>query len=180
MRDIFLLLMLSSTILAHCQTDLTVTEFKNSKVISTNFTVPLVRFNFVNQTEDSMEKGNVTFFNSVGAGVSYNFGRLFQYQNKENEIVENEFINIIGFQAGFLFSAKTDDPPTNIFALTAGVTILDFHVGYGYELGTISQNQKRGFITISYSIPVSKLTKAGLFVIDKGTKADKSTDQSTF
>lgn len=180
MKNLYLLMVLSFPLFLQSQTDLKVTEFKKSQVISTNFTVPLVRFNFVEETVDSMEKGNVTFFNSVGAGVSYNFGRLFQHENNDGEIVENQFINIIGFQAGFLFSAETADPPTNIFALTGGINILDFHVGYGYELGTIAENQKRGFITISYSIPVSKLTKAGLFVIDKGVKANKTTDKSTF
>ncbi len=180
MRTFLLCMVLLSGMLLRGQTDLKVTEFKDSQVISTNFTVPLVRFNFVEQTENNLEKGNVTFFSSVGAGVSYNFGRLFQHENNDGEIVENEFMNIIGVQMGFLFSAKTSDPPTNIFALTTGINILDFHVGYGYELGTISENQKRGFLTISYSIPISKLTKAGLFVINKGRLANKENDRSTF
>ncbi len=180
MKNFYLLMVLSFPVFLISQTDLKVTEFKNSQVISTNFTVPLVRFNFVEETAGSMEKGNVTFFSSVGAGVSYNFGRLFQYENNDGEIVENQFMNIIGLQVGFLFSAETADPPTNLFAITSGINILDFHVGYGYELGTIAENQKRGFITIAYSIPVSKLTKAGLFVRKRGTKADKAKDTSTF
>ena len=163
------------------QTSLEVKEYKKSEVISTNFTVPMVRFNFIEDSEDSLKKGNVTFFNSVGAGVSYNFGRLFQYTNDNNEVVNNEFINIIGFQVGFLFSAETADPPTNNFALTAGVTILDFHFGFGHELGTITEDQKRSFITIAYSIPISKLTKAGLFVRKRGNEVtDKTKDASTF
>ncbi|TVZ14337.1 hypothetical protein [Maribacter sp. MAR_2009_72] len=178
MKKAVILLIMLMTLTSYSQS-LSVTEYKNSKVLNTNFTVPLVRFNFIDDTADELAKGNVTFFSSVGAGISYNLGRLYQTTDGNSKITDNEFNNIIGVQAGFLFSAKTGTTPTNIFALTAGINILDFHVGYGYELGTIEENQKRGFLTISYSIPVSKLTKAGLYIINKGEEV-QADEKSTF
>lgn len=158
---------MSSTI-AQSKT-LTFTEYKWSQVITTNFTVPMVRFNFVEETEDLKAKGSVTFFNSVGAGISFNWGSLYEATDNDSLVNNHEFKNVIGVQTGFLFSADTGDASTNIFALTLGVNVLDFHVGYGYELGTITENQKRGFLSIAYSIPISKLSKSGLFIVERGT-----------
>ncbi|UNY98281.1 hypothetical protein MQE36_14460 [Zhouia spongiae] len=150
-----------------------------AQVISTNFTVPMVRFNFIDSTTDET-KGNVTFFNSIGAGINYSFmGRLSETRNEYSEVINREHHNIIGVQAGFLFSAKTGDAPTNIFALTAGLNILDFQIGYGYELGTIEPNQKRGFITIAYSIPISKLMDGGFFILNQKNLKQEDVKKAT-
>lgn len=43
------------------------------QVINTNFTIPLIRFNTTTKDgADNNQKGNVSLFNSVGAGISYN------------------------------------------------------------------------------------------------------------
>jgi hypothetical protein len=153
---------------------LTVQEYNWSNVITTNFTVPMVRFNFVDETDELKAKGNVTFFSSVGAGISYNWGSLYEFTDNNNLVNNHEFKNIIGIQAGFLFSADTGDTPTNVFALTFGINVLDFHIGYGYELGTITENQKRGFLSIAYSIPISKLTKGGLYIVNRGDEVENN------
>lgn len=128
-----------------------------SQILSTNFTIPLVRFNFVEN--DSQKQGDILLFTSIGAGVGYYWGQLERTRDNTGEIIDEEFRNRFGVNLGFLFSAGTGDDTKNVFAPVINFAVLDFQIGIGTELGTRSLNQKREFLTISYSIPVYKLFK---------------------
>jgi hypothetical protein len=89
--------------------------------------------------------------------------------------------NVFGVQTGFLFAANASDANnSNIFAWTLGFSLLNFQVGYGYELGTVNANDKRGFLTVAYGIPVSKLIKGGAFVLRKNEIVKKDKTRSRF
>lgn len=130
-----------------------------SQILSTNFTIPLVRFNFVKG--DSQKQGDILLFNSIGAGVGYYWGQLERTRDNTGEIIDEEFRNRFGINLGFLFSAGTGDDTKNVFAPVLNFAILDFQIGIGTELGTRGVNQKREFLTLSYAIPVYKLFKKG-------------------
>ncbi|TRX34984.1 hypothetical protein FNW52_12650 [Flavobacterium sp. ZT3R18] len=145
-----------------------------ARVITTNFSVPLARFNFtktipedISKPEVKSKKGEITLFTSIGAGISYNYGVYRATTNGNSEIVNEEFTNIIGAQIGFLFSAGTGEDTKNVFAPVLNIVLLDFQVGLGYELGNVNINQKRTFVTLSYAIPLYKLTKTGFYILKK-------------
>jgi hypothetical protein len=59
-----------------------------------------------------------------------------------------------------LFSAGGDEEGAkNVFAPTINLSVLDFQIGVGRELGDISEGQQRTFFTLSYAIPLYKLIK---------------------
>jgi hypothetical protein len=154
----------------------------NAWVLNTTFTVPIIRFNFLENQQLSQErnKGNVNFFNSIGAGLGIGFGRLTETTNAERKIINTEMDNVIGVQLGFLFASNaTSSNRTNIFAGTAAISVLNFQLGYGYEFGSVGLNEKRGFLTLAYGIPVSKLVRGGFFVIEKEVKANPKSYFST-
>ena len=126
-----------------------------SQIISTNFTIPLVRFNFIEN--DSSKQGDILLFTSIGAGIGYYWGRLERTRDNTGEIISEEFSNSFGVSLGALFSAGTGEDTKNVFAPILNVSMLDFQIGIGTELGTKAANQKREFITLSYSIPLYKL-----------------------
>ncbi|WP_184549602.1 hypothetical protein [Mucilaginibacter sp. FT3.2] len=164
-------------------------------VLNTNFTIPLVRVNFlVNKPQNSTNSlASTSFFNSVGAGINISLGELDVTKDIGNNNTAIAFYNHIGFAFGFLFAANsssgsttttnsTTTPTTNasttsgastttnsqsstIFALVAGVSILNFQVGAGYELGSLTAGQRRGFLAISYAIPVSTLINGGYKIL---------------
>jgi hypothetical protein len=146
------------------------TEYK-AQAISTNFTVPILRVNFIDKDATGAptdRKANVSFFNSIGAGVGYYWGRLVNVTDDKSTIISTEMTNTFGIQGGFLFSANSGaSSNTNVFALTFGISVLNFQVGYGYELGTVDATTKRGFMTVAYGIPISKLIRGGFFVTSK-------------
>jgi len=148
----------------------TTTEYK-AQVISTNFTVPIIRFNPIDKNSSgapSDKKGNVAFFNSIGAGVGYYWGRLTTVTDNNSKVISTEMNNTFGIQTGFLFASNSSGSNnTNIFAWTLGISILNFQFGYGYEFGTVGSNEKRGFLTVAYGIPVSKLLNGGFYVRKK-------------
>jgi len=146
------------------------TEFK-ATVLNTNFVVPIIRFNKVNDAGAmNNQRGNVSFFNSIGAGVSINRGRLELTTDETGKVISTEMNNIIGLQVGLLFAANTgSENNANIFAPTLSVSILNFQIGLGYELGTLPVNDSRTFYTIAYAIPIAKLVKGGFYVL-RGTR----------
>lgn len=145
-------------------------------MISTNFTVPIIRFNPIDKNSQGApadKKGNVAFFNSIGAGVGYYWGRLTEITDVNGEIINTEMDNTFGIQTGFLFEANSSGGNnSNNFAWTFGISILNFQVGYGYEFGTVNANEKRGFLTLAYGIPVSKLIKGGFYKIKRSELTD--------
>lgn len=100
----------------------------------------------------------------VGAGFGFSAGRLTEVYDDYGEIISNNFQNTIGIHFGALFSAESGEEARNIFAPIVNFSVLDFQIGLGYELGTISENQKRTFVTLSYAIPLYKLTNTGFWI----------------
>lgn len=149
-------------------------KFKTS-IINTNFTIPVARFNTVSDSETSSKVGDIILFNSIGAGVGYSWGELERTTNENNETVNSDFTSTFGIHLGVLFSAGSGQESKNVFAPTVSFSILDFQVGYGYELGTIETGQKRDFWTVAYAIPISKLIKGKYYVV-KSSKGYNSTN----
>lgn len=133
-----------------------------STVISTNFSIPLVRFNFVEG--DSQKQGDILLFNSIGAGIGIYRGRLERTRDKDGDIINEEFSNRFGASIGALFSAGTGEDVKNVFAPVLNMALLDFQIGFGVELGQLAPNQKREFVTLSYSIPLYKLFKKSYYL----------------
>lgn len=127
-------------------------------ISNTNFTIPIVRFN-LNKNPSSNAEGNISLFTSVGAGVGISWGRMEVTRDHLGQITNEEYSNTVGFHLGALFSAGTGEDTKNVFAPTFNVSLLDFQVGVGYELGTVDENQRRTFFTISYAIPLYKLVR---------------------
>ena len=147
--------------------------FKNSKItyratiFNTYFTVPIARFNQVKN--DDSKDGNIQLFNSVGAGMSIKGGRITDIRDSNGELIDSEFNNTFGVSLGVIFSAgSTNGEDTNVFAPVLALDLLDFQIGYGIELGTRETNQKKGFFTIAYAIPLYKLFKGKYRVWKKG------------
>lgn len=129
---------------------------------NTNFSIPLARFNF---TKDSQNKrGDLILFNSIGAGFGISGGELTETRDYDGNLIHQEFVNTIGVHFGFLFSAGTGEDTKNVFAPTVNLSILDFQIGLGYELGNLNENQKPLFLTLSYAIPLYKLRKGGFWI----------------
>lgn len=137
-------------------------------IISTNFSIPVARLNFTKNTTEKL--GDVSLFNSLGAGVGYCWGTLTNTYDENKKIANQDFKNTFGLHLGILFSVDNGEDKRNIFAPVFNISILDFQLGYGYELGTINTNHTRSFITLSYAIPLHKLSKTGFWV----HKASKS------
>lgn len=152
------------------------TKLFRCQVINTNFTIPILRFNTVNKTGvDNNQRGNLSLFNSIGAGVSYNWGRMTITTDDLNNVINTEMNNTFGFQLGVLFAANSSSGNNaNIFAPTFSLAILNFQIGCGYELGTISPKENRFFYTIAYGISLGKLIKGGYYVVKKSTPESPS------
>jgi hypothetical protein len=177
MVAVLILLFINQLIYSQVET----TEY-NVRVLNTNFSLPILRFNTANKDSSGGNPiGNVSFFNSIGAGISFNWSKLKIVTNKQTkEEVSNEMSNIFGIQLGVLFSSNSSSGAnSNIFAPTLSVSVLDFQVGYGYELGTINLSQKRGFFTISYGIPLYKLTSKGSFIISKKESSEANNNNKS-
>ena len=146
--------------------------FKNTKItykatiFNTYFSVPIARFNRVKN--DDNKEGNVQLFNSVGAGISLKGGRITDIRDSHGELIDTEFNNTMGVSLGVIFSAgSANGEDENVFAPVLSIDFLDFQLGYGVELGTRENNQKRGFFTVAYSIPLYKLVKGKYRIIKK-------------
>ena len=138
-------------------------ERKRVLLASTNFNIPLVQFTPIK--DDKTKKGDVSFFNSVGAGVGVSLADLTFSKNASGDTINAETKNKIGIQTGFLFAANGSDAnKTNKLAWTMSLAILDFQIGYGYEFGTLGTSQKRSFFMLSYNIPLSKLSEGGSYI----------------
>jgi len=163
---------------------LTFTSKYNATVINTNFTLPLLRVNFlVNKPVNSSNSlTSTSFFNSAGAGINISTGDLDVTKDSGGNTVSVDYHNHFGFQAGFLFasssatgtttdqSGKSTTQSGTIFALVAGISILNFQVGGGYELGSLAPGQRRGFLTIAYAIPMSVLIDGGYKILKISNK----------
>lgn len=136
-------------------------------ILTSSFNLPIVRFNRLKTNGPNGQSGNAEFFNSVGAGLSFLFGKLEQIQDSENQLITSDFANTMGLSVGFLFAANVEDEDqsTNIFATTVALTILDFQVGLGWEHGDRGANTEKMFVTIAYGIPLTKISRKSGVVI---------------
>lgn len=142
-------------------------------ILNTNFTIPLARFNFVTDNSN-LKKGEIILFNSVGAGIGISLGEIEKTTDATGTTINTDFTNTFGIHLGVLFSSGKDgSEQKNIFAPTLSLSILDFQLGFGYELGTTIETQKKGFITLAYAIPLSKLVK-GKYYVFKASKGYNS------
>ncbi|WP_269235094.1 hypothetical protein [Flavobacterium flavigenum] len=151
------------------------TNYKyNCRMLNTNFTIPIARFNLTKHDDTTSKQGDVILFNSIGAGVGMSWGQFEKTTDAKGEIINTEFTNSFGIHIGFLFSAGNDDTENkNVFAPSVSISVLDFQIGYGHELGTLAPSQKKGFLTLAYAIPISKLLK-GKYYIFKSSKGYNS------
>lgn len=168
------------------------TTFKyKTTIINTNFTIPVARFNTIKNSEANSKVGDIILFNSIGAGVGISWGEMEKTVDKNSDPVNSDFSSSCGIHLGVLFSAGSGAESKNVFAPTFSLSVLDFQVGYGYELGTLEAGQKRDFWTIAYAIPIAKLVKGKhlVFASSKGYNStnplqleddsEKSTDKTT-
>ncbi|WP_461789414.1 hypothetical protein [Pedobacter sp.] len=145
------------------------------KMLNTNFTIPLARFNFVGDQSGS-KKGEILLFNSIGAGIGVSWGEIEKTSDANGSTINTDFTNTFGLHLGLLFSSGKDgSEQKNIFAPTFAVSVLDFQFGLGYELGTTAAFQKKAFVTLAYAIPLSKLIK-GKYYIFTASKGYNSTN----
>ena len=89
---------------------------------------------------------------------------MTDYRDENGELENSDFANTFSVHAGVLFSAGNDN---NVFAPVLTLGILDFQLGLGIELGSLSANQKREFLTIGYAIPLYKLIKGKYWFASK-------------
>ncbi len=146
--------------------------------LNTNFVLPIMRFDLLKTSYQEKAFGSLSLFNSIGAGVSLNFGEQMEISESEssNEDLDEKFVNMIGLQLGFIFSADLNEAESSLhFAPTIALQVLDFQIGLGYELGKVNDEASRTFITLGYGIPLQKLTRTGTWELKSyGFKPGKS------
>jgi hypothetical protein len=112
---------------------------KTAWLLSSNFTVPTVTFQPLLESyrtkgvNKDKPRGDLSFFNAVGAGISL-FRANFKILTSKEDTTGIDINNQVGFQTGFLFSrsaAGTEEK--NRFAIQIGISILDFQIGFGKE-----------------------------------------------
>lgn len=146
--------------------------FANKKVMykatiwNTNFSIPIARFNFT-KNDDNNKIGDIQMFNSIGAGFGMSWGTMTDYRDENGELENSDFVNSFSLHGGFLFSAGSEK--NNVFAPVVTFGFLDFQLGVGMELGTITPEQNRTFITLGYAIPLYKLTRGKYLFSKKGS-----------
>ena len=144
-------------------------QFERVLTLNTNFTVPIGRYNFLeNVSEEDRASGRMNIFNSVGAGISINLGKItaLRYFVDGIEHHERNLFNAIGLQLGFLFSVEDQaEQRITVFAPTVSLLLLDFQIGWGYEFGSKEIDETGHFMTISYGVPLQKLSAKGSWIL---------------
>jgi hypothetical protein len=134
-------------------------------ILTTNFNIPIAKFDVTKPVYDaegnniSDSKGNISLFSFVGAGFGIAGGRSTVTRDSEGKVIDEDFSNTFGVYFGVLYQAGTGENPRNVFAPTLNLNLLDFQLGVGYDYGSITPEQTRYFVTVSYGIPLAKLFK---------------------
>lgn len=150
----------------------------NAVYMTTNFVVPLVRFNILEKGSQNTAIGNVALFNSVGAGINFGYGTLTETTDAATGEKDQVFSNKIGLQIGVLFAANANaGNNANVFAPTLSLSFLNFQIGGGYELGTVGTGETRFFATVAYGIPLAKLVDGGYWRLWKQKQPKKQDNQ---
>lgn len=149
--------------------------------LHTIFNLPVVRYNINSFNGRTDPPGTLEYFNSIGAGFCFSFGRI-RVKSKNDSSITQVFgddrivtmKNIVGLSFGALFSKSDSIGGSRVmFAPTINVQLLDFQLGFGYELGSVRNNAHRCFLTVSYGIPLTKLTGAGSLLLSVPRRNDK-------
>lgn len=141
--------------------------------LNTVFNLPIVRYNINSLNGKSDVLGSLEYFNSLGAGISLSFGKI-RVKSESNNTLRNTFSgdktitmqNAFGISVGVLFSKNDSIGGSRImFAPNINLQLLDFQVGFGYELGSVANTAHRCFFTVSYGIPLTKLSGTGSYLL---------------
>lgn len=147
--------------------DSVILQNKTAWLLSSNFTIPTVQFlpYSVEAKKTKEGLGSVSFFNSVGAGLSLSKAD-FTLMSGKTDTSGIDVKNHIGLQVGFIFSRSAGQTnEINRFAFYSGISVLDFQIGLGKEFGGLSRDFKNIFYSISYAIPLSKFSKKTTLVL---------------
>lgn len=172
-----LLIFLVIPFCAHAQTVTTETFTEKRWLLNSGINLPAAKFHLT-ENHENHEKGYLELFSSFGVGLSLNFGDATFIKDIDKNLVLNdqtEFSNLVGFQLGILYSSKISDQDQtqlNLFSLYTGLNILDLQLGGGFEFGSKIQNSTGWFVSVSYGIPIYKLTGSGAFLFKKKTKVE--------
>lgn len=166
---------------------ITTEHFKERRwLLNSGVNLPAAKFHLVETSLDDESKGFLELFSSFGVGLSINFGDAKFTRNLDNmSLIEDrtEFTNLVGFQCGILYSSKFSDlsqSQINIFSFYSGINVLDLQLGGGYEFGSRVANSNGWFVSVSYGIPIYKITGSGsyLFKSNKTKKQESLMDMA--
>jgi hypothetical protein len=127
-------------------------------LMNSDFTAPTMRYApYITRPPNSSSSGHLSMFNSVGAGLSFNFGEMTQMfrpspDSTRREIAATTLENYFGFGLGLLFSVAGEQNRTYSLAPNFGIQILDFQLGVGYELGSSDASESRFFYSLGYKL----------------------------
>jgi|GEM_PF-6270100 len=156
----FFAVTLSHILFAQPITELDI-QYERVTSVHTDFIVPVSRFTILTLPEEDGSRGRLLLFQSVGAGITIQRGHLRTIYDgsAEHKIINQQLQRRMGLQIGLLFGTRQIDQEVKTqFAPTIGVVLLDFHIGYGYELGAKSERETSHFVTVSYGIPLQRLS----------------------
>ena len=142
-------------------------------LLNSSINLPAAKFHITEPSLENESKGFLELFSSFGVGLSINYGSAkFIRDLDQMSIIEDrtEFTNLIGFQCGVLYSSKIseiDQSQINLFSIYSGLNILDLQIGGGFEFGSRIDNSNGWFISVSYGIPIYKISGSGSFLFKK-------------
>ncbi len=143
-------------------------------LLNSGINLPAVKFHITDKSQ-SESNGHLELFSSFGLGLSINFGEASFYKSPEQQKFINdqtEFRNIIGLQLGLLYSSKVNEfdySQINLFSIYSGINVLDLQIGGGYEFGSRIIHSTGWFVSMSYGIPIYKITGTGSYLFKKKT-----------
>lgn len=159
------------------------TDERPALIFSTDFIVPMVRYDLLEIRESVNPKGRVSAFNSLGAGFSVAFGSLTtrftdSLRTKIDKKNGFDFKNIIAIQGGVLFSIdQKAGENNNIFAPCIGLSALDFSLMWGYDFAHSDTQLDGHFFTIAYNVPLRKILHKSIIPIHRFTIKNETRDK---
>lgn len=172
----YLLLLIFLPLWSQAQS-ITTESFQEKRwLLNSGINLPAAKFHLTEQVDEYDSKGFLELFSSFGVGVSINFGSAtFIRDLDKNSILEErtEFSNLVGIQCGVLFSSKVselDQSQINVFSFYSGLNVLDLQIGGGFEFGSRIEDSNGWFVSVSYGIPIYKITGAGSYLFEKPTQ----------
>ena len=138
--------------------------------INTNFILPTIRVNYFE--EGNRTQARVSAFNNIGVGISVGGGRLITTTDDNYNLTSKKFKNTFSGQIGLLYSIdNTTQSQSSTFAVVAGITLLNFNLSVGREFGTLLDNQKKYFTSISFNIPLSEIGLNSMYLLRSNKKS---------